>query len=260
MSQLKLGKRPATHDRRDLRFGAYLDTTAVPAPPAQFGHEALYPPKGWGMLGNDEWGDCAWAGAAHETMVFTKETHPRKPAVFTTAGVVGDYEALTGFKPSAGPPDHNPTDLGTSIREQMAYRRKTGIKDSAGARHRIGAYLSIDYTDLDQVYQAMYLFQVVGIGFNFPLSAFDQFHAGKPWDVVPGATVKGAHYVCAVAKRKNIEVVTWGSLQQMTERFFNKYVDEAWAYISVEALKDGKSPQGFRLADLKLDLAALESI
>jgi hypothetical protein len=27
----------------------------------------------WGMLGNDHYGDCVWAGAAHETMLWNKE-------------------------------------------------------------------------------------------------------------------------------------------------------------------------------------------
>jgi hypothetical protein len=260
MHELKLGKLPPVEDPRDLLFAKYLDTSALPTPPPHFGHETLYSPRGWGMLGNDEWGDCAWAGAAHETMVLTKESHPKKPATFTTASVLSDYEKVTGFRPSAGPTDHNPTDKGTVVRDMMAYRRKTGVKDSAGGRHKIGAYLAIDFTNLEEIYLAMYLFQVVGVGFNFPLSAYDQFSAGKPWDVVPGATVAGGHYVPAVARRGNLEVVTWGAVQQMTEAFFDKYVDEAWAYISVEDLKDGKSPQGFRLAELKTDLASLESV
>jgi hypothetical protein len=103
-----------------------------------------------------------------------------------------------------------------------------------------------------------YLFEVVGIGFVFPETAMDQFNQGKTWDVVPGAKIKGAHYVCAVAKRQNIDVVTWGALQKMTGRFFRAYCDEAWTYVSNEDLKSGKSPEGFDLAQLKADLAALE--
>ncbi len=260
MPELKLGKLPPVTDQRDLLFANYVDTTTLPTPPPQFGHENLYAARGWGMLGNDEWGDCAWAGPAHETMLLTKETHPKAPAEFTTANVLLDYEALTGFKPSAGAPGHNPTDNGTVVRDMMGYRRSTGILDAAGKRHKIGAYLSLDITNLAQIYQALYLFETVGIGFRFPISAFGQFHDGKPWDVVPGSKLDGGHYVPAVAKRTNIDVVTWGALQEMTESFFHTYCDEAWAYISVEDLKDGKSPQGFNLAQLKLDLAALESV
>ena len=59
MAELKLGKRPATEDTRDLLFARYVEPAKLPTPPAQFGHETLFKPKSWGMLGNDEWGDCA---------------------------------------------------------------------------------------------------------------------------------------------------------------------------------------------------------
>ncbi len=257
MPELKLGKLPATHDARDLLFANYVQPANLPTPPAHFGHENLFPPRAWGMLGNDEWGDCAWAGPGHETMLLTKEGG--HPAQFTTASVLSDYSAVTGFKASAGPPGHNPTDKGTAVRDAMSYRRKTGILDGAGKRHKIGAYLALDQTNLTEIFQALYLFQVVGIGFVFPKTAWAQFAAGKPWDVVPNAAIDGAHYVCAVARRTNIEVVTWGALQQMTKRFLTAYCDEAWCYVSNEDLKSGHNPDGFNLAQLKADLAALEA-
>jgi hypothetical protein len=255
MPELKLGKLPATEDERDLLFARYVRPEQLPAPPAQFGHETLVGPKAWGMLGNDEWGDCAWAGPAHETMLLTIEGGA--PATFTTADVLSDYAAGTGFDPNAGPPGDNPTDKGSSVREVLDYRRKTGIVDSAGSRHTIGAYVKLDRTNLVEVYQALYVFQVVGIGIEFPDSAMDQFKAGEPWDVVPGAEILGGHYVPCVAKRDDIDVVTWGALQQMTERFFQTYCDEAWAYVSTEDLQSGKDPEGFDLTQLRADLAAL---
>src|SRR6476646_6592407 len=99
MPQLKLGKRPAKDDSRDLLFARYVEPVKLPTPPPQFGHETLFKPKSWGMLGNDEWGDCAWAGPAHETMLLTKEGG--HPAHFTTHGVLSDYAAGTGFDPNA---------------------------------------------------------------------------------------------------------------------------------------------------------------
>ena len=255
MAGLPLGKRPATEDRRDLLFGTYVREAALPTPPAQFGHETLFPPKGWGMLGNDEWGDCAWAGPAHETMLLS--TEGGDPASFTTAGVLADYAAGTGFDPNAGPPGGNPTDKGSDVRQVLRYRVKTGVVDAAGKRHRIGAYVRLRRGNLTQLYQALFLFQVVGIGIRFPSSAMDQFHAGEPWDVVPGATIEGGHYIPCVARRAVIEVVTWGALQGMTEAFFTQYCDEAWAYISTEDLQNGVDPEGFDLTQLRADLAAL---
>ena len=255
MPQLKLGKMPAKDDSRDLLFARYAVPVKLPTPPPQFGHETLFKPKSWGMLGNDEWGDCAWAGPAHETMLLTKEGG--HPAHFTTHGVLSDYAAGTGFDPAAGPPDENPTDRGSEVRQVLGYRRSTGIVDSKGTRHKIDAYLKLDHRDVNQLYQALYLFQVVGLGLRFPSSAMEQFHAGEPWDVVHGAHVEGGHYVSCVAKRDLIEVVTWGALQGMTEHFFHTYCDEAWAYVSSESMKNGVSPEGFKLDELRADLAAL---
>lgn len=255
MTSLRLGKHPATQDERDLMFSKYVQPAQLPTPPAQFGHEGLFGPKAWGMLGNDKWGDCAWAGPAHETMILT--TEGGHPASFTEAEVVSDYSAGTGFDPNAGAPGSNPTDKGSNVRDVLKYRAKTGIVDAAGTRHKIGAFVKLDQTDLNQVIQALYLFQVVGIGIEFPSSAMDQFNAGKPWDVIAGSKVEGGHYIPLVARRDNLDVVTWGALQQMTEAFFQKYCDEAWAYISEENLVSGKDPEGFDLAQLRADLAAL---
>ncbi len=183
MPGLRLGKKPATDDAKDLLFSNYVDTTKLPPTPAEFGHEKLFSPKGWGMLGNDEWGDCAWAGPAHETMLLS--TEGAHPAAFTTAGVLSDYSAGTGFDSNAGPPGKNPTDNGSEVRKVLSYRRKTGIIDASQKRHKIGAFVKLEPKNLTHVYQAMYLFQVVGIGIEFPGSAMEQFHEGKPWSVVP---------------------------------------------------------------------------
>lgn len=255
MSQFKLGKRPATEDKRDLKFATYVQAAALPTPPEQFGHEALFGAKDWGMLGNDQWGDCAWAGPAHETMLLS--TEGGNPAMFTDAGVLSDYSAGTGFDPNAGPSGQNPTDQGSNVRDVLKYRVKTGIVDASGARHKIGAFVKLEPKNITQIAQAMYLFQAVGIGIEFPDSAMTQFNAGEPWDVVPGAKIEGGHYIPLIARRENLEIVTWGALQGMTLAFFEQYCDEAWAYISTEDLQADKDPEGFDLSQLKADLAAL---
>jgi len=63
--------------------------------------------------------------------------------------------------------------------------------------------------------------------------------------------------VSGVAKRQNIDIVTWGALQQMTERFFETYCEEAWVYISAENLQNGKTPEGFNISQLQADISAL---
>jgi len=255
MPRLKLGKPPATDDTRDLLFKNYVQ---LPSPPTTFSNASLFPAKGWGMLGNDEWGDCVWAGAGHETMLLSKLGN--KEADFTAQDVLAGYEAVTGFNPQAGSPGHNPTDNGTEPRKAYGYRRATGIVDVAGNPHKIGAYLKLDTGNLEHIYQAAYLFEVVGIGFKFPEYAMEQFHNGEPWDVIPGKepNPEEGHYVPCIGKSTNIEVVTWGALQQMTVAFFEAYCDEAWTYISEEPFVNGRDIDGFDLEQLKADLKALK--
>ena len=88
---MKLGKHPATPRPKDLRLAAYLDPT-LPAPPGTFGLDHVEPVDGWGMLGNDRYGDCVWAGACHETMVLTgRGDSYNLPASFSDADSLNAY-------------------------------------------------------------------------------------------------------------------------------------------------------------------------
>ena len=263
----RLGKAPATYDRRDLLFAQYRTHEELPSHPIHFGHEQLVAAKAWQMLGNgpDDTvapgfggaGDCVFAGGDHETMLWTLEGG--QPATFTGATAVADYSAVTGYNPKA-PLDangNNPTDNGTNVRDALKYRQKTGLIDAKGRRHKIGAYVAVELGNMDQLLEALYLFGIVGIGIKFPNSAMDQFNAGRPWSVVPGPDPVEGHYIPLVAYRTNLECVTWGRIQPMTRQFFTKYCDEAWTILSPEMLRADKSPEGFDLAQLQADINAL---
>ena len=205
------------------------------------------------MLGNDQYGDCVWAGAAHETMLWNKEA--ARTVAFNNTGVLKDYSAVTGFKPN-----DPSTDNGTDMQVAASYRRKTGVLDGQGKRHKVTAYLALKVGDIDQLALAIYLFGATGIGIKFPGSAMDQFNAGKPWDVVSNAKIEGGHYIPGVGRDQsgNIVIVTWGKTQLMTPRFFKKYCDEVIAYVSTEAIATGgKTLDGFDLVQLEKDLNAL---
>jgi hypothetical protein len=247
--QFKLGKKPARRGAVKFKLAAYLLKPQLPTPPPVFGHQTLV--SGWGMLGNDKYGDCVWAGAAHETMLWNKEAN--QSVAFNNNVVLGDYSKVTGFNPN----DPN-SDQGTDVQVAASYRRKTGVKDANGKRHKVKAYLALAVGDATQLMLGMYLFSAVGIGFKFPNSAMDQFNAGKPWDVVPGPAPTEGHYVPGVGRDSNgnIVVVTWGRIQLMTPRFYQKYCDEAIVYVSPEMLVPplDKTLEGLDLNQLMADL------
>ncbi|MGA3308688.1 MAG: hypothetical protein ABSD08_08740 [Xanthobacteraceae bacterium] len=249
--KFKLGKKPARAGAVRLKLANYTNVTALPPLPATFGHETIIGAHDWGMLANDRYGDCVWAGAAHETMMLAKEGGD--VVTFTDANVLSDYAAVTGFNP-ADPS----TDQGTDMQDAAAYRRKTGIIDATGKRNTIAAYLALEPGNVEHLYQATYLFGAAGIGLQLPSSALAQSEHGQLWDVVAGAPVEGGHYVPLVGRSADgLDIVTWGAIQVMTEAFLKKYCDEAIAYVSQECLVDQKSPEGFAYADLISDLAAL---
>src|SRR4051794_38555156 len=240
--QYKLGKMPARPGAVSMKLSTYLTKAQLPVPPANFGHYELI--SKYGMLGNDSYGDCVWAGAAHETMMWCAEAG--SSAAFNDKVVLGDYSKVTGFNPN-----DPSTDQGTDMQMAASYRRKTGVKDSTGKRHKVVAYLAIAKGNLDQHVSAAYLFGAVGVGIKFPGSAMDQFNAGKPWGVVPGSKIEGGHYIPLVGRRNgNLLVVTWGRIQEMTPAFFKKYNDESIVYLTKEDLTAGVTPEGLNLAQL----------
>jgi hypothetical protein len=249
---VKLGKKPFVKDHRDLLYKNYIDKTVLPPLPASFGHQNFI--NNWGMLGNDSVGDCVIAGADHETMLWTKEGSTE--AIFKAANAISDYSAITGYNPN----DPN-SDQGTDPRTACLYRQKTGLIDANGNRHKIGAFLALDQTNLNEVLEAAYLLSAIGIGIQFPASAMDQFNAGQTWTVVSGSQIEGGHYVPVFAYDGTyLYCVTWGKVQKITKGFFTTYCDEAWAILSQEFLnKQGVSPEGFNLSQLQADLAVISN-
>jgi hypothetical protein len=251
---MKLGKKSARPNSIKLKLVQIMDATHLPVPPPAFGHANLVHGR-WSVLGNDAYGDCVWAGAAHEQMLFSL-AGKHGAVKFDDKSVLSDYAAVTGFDAS------NPaTDQGTDMQEAASYRRKTGVIDYHGIRHKIDAYAEITRGDLSQVALATWLFGACGIGVEFPNSAMDQFDAGKAFSVVPGAKIEGGHYMPCIGRHKdgNYVLVTWGKTVLATPEWMRKYMDESIAYISRDIIRDKTqmSEEGFDLAALDNFLSSL---
>jgi hypothetical protein len=131
-ANLLTGKTAARPGAVSFKFSRYFDLAALPTPPRRFGHYQKV--QQWGELGNDIAGDCVWAGAGHETMLWNAAN--KRPINITAANSLSDYSALTGYSPS------KPfSDRGTDMSDAADYRRKTGIVDAAGIRHTVDAYV-----------------------------------------------------------------------------------------------------------------------
>ena len=250
----RLGKLPARKGAIKFKLGTFFAARNLPTPPAVFGHYGSVE-KFYG-LGNDKWGCCVFAGAAHETMIWSV-AGGRPRARFTIKDVLSDYSAVTGFDPAK--PE---TDAGTDMQIAASYRRKTGIIDATGKRHTIDAYVAPRVGDADELALAVYLTGAAGVGLMLPNSAMDQSDRSEPWSVVQrDGGIAGGHYVAAVGRRANgnFVVVTWGKLQEMTPEFYARYSDEGIAYVSLELIRDKVSPEGFDADQLRAALANLSA-
>jgi len=215
----KLGKLPAQPGRPHLKLTPTLGQ--LPDPPAEVDNGAgQYP-----MYANDHLGDCVEAGLGHQVGQYTRVSSGTE-VLFSDDQIIAAYSAITGYTPG----DEN-TDEGTYTQDAMTWWRKTGLEG-----HKIVLFASIRLTDVKALKQAIWAFGGVGIGFNFPAYAMDQFNAGQPWDVQrQNAQIEGGHYVLATGyDEKYLNVKTWGAEQEMSWAFLAKYADEAWVVLTEE--------------------------
>jgi hypothetical protein len=252
---LKHGCLPTPPDERDLKLASYLDHATLPPIPTYWGFDQAVPKGQFGMLGNDQVGDCVFAAAAHQVMVHSAAA-TGTPIPFTDEGVISDYSAVTGYVP--GDPS---TDQGTDLRTSLAYRHKTGIIDATGKRHKIGAYLRLDPTDTRGLATAGYLFGSVIVALEVTELAYTEYDHGTMWTWSKTAQGDGLHCVPLIAHREHLEIITWGKVQTMSAGYWQHYYSDAWVVVSPEFLNgEGQTPEGFNLAQLNADLSQLHSI
>lgn len=272
----KTGKRPAVFHADLIRFADVKTSAGIPTPvyKSPFGYGDDFrngAPKGWKMLGNgpsDDGsipasdtaalqgaGDCAWAGPAHETMLIDKNAGRPVP-LFTGLNVLEQYSEYCGYNLVTGA-----NDQGSDVVEVLRWRQTRGLLDASGNVHKIGAFVALEVGNLTELWEALYYFDCVGLGINFPGTAMTQFDNGQMWSVVPGAQIDGGHYIPLVGRPgENVwTCVTWGQRQTMTSQFVSTYMDEAYAYITPERYNavTGKTPQGVDDYDLEMYLKML---
>jgi hypothetical protein len=243
----KLGKKPARHDPRTLQMANYLGITHLPDIPATRDWTSKAT-AAWGMMLNDQLGDCTCAAAAHITQVWSANEGPIE-ITLPDAEVLKAYEAVGHYKPG------NPaSDQGAVEMDVLRYWRKHGI-----GGYQIKAYVALEPKNHEHIRAAVNLFGGSYIGLALPVSAQNQ----KVWSVPPGgASGKGApgswggHAVVVEAYDSHgLTCITWGQKKRMTWSFWDTYCDEAYAVLSdLWAPKAKQAPSGFDFATLEADL------
>jgi hypothetical protein len=247
-TQVKLGRLPVRTDARTLALPRYVERTKLPQPPPDLDLAAAV--LEWPMYANDRIGDCTTAAAAHMIEAWTALSRGHAVEV-TERAVIAAFNKVKQVDPRTG-------DEGAVELDVLTYWRKRGI-----GGHRIGAFVRVPVWDHRLVRVATFLFGGLYIGIELPQTAQ---HQGT-WDwthrldgpAKPGSW--GGHAVDVVGyDREALTVVTWGRLQELTWSFWDRYVDEVYAVLSADFLDEaGEAPNGFKLAELKADLALVTS-
>lgn len=251
----KLGLKPHTPDERDIKLTEVYKTSSDL--PSDFGATGL----DWGMLGNDRFGDCYWASAAHEVMAEATQAG-RKP-VFNEQEVLTSYAEYLGLGSVAALNER--TDQGTDAREGAKFRKKSGVKDVRGHGHRIGAYTFIEERDYQTILSAVHDFEGVTVCVELPESAEEAFARAEEgegeyvWDYERGSRILGGHAISGVAaKDGKLVIVSWGQEVVMTEAFVENYLQCVVVYVSGSVLNgEGKSVTGLDLSALRSKLAEI---
>jgi len=215
----KLGKAAAKKDDRNLKFAVLLK--APPALPSSYDFDTTHSGIPTPVFANDTLGDCVIAGRAHQTLRF-EDIEQGSVLMITDKDVTREY-----FKETGG------QDTGLIVLDSLKLWRTKGWKVGK-KKYTIQAFAEVDYTDHDQVLQAVFGDVGVGIGVQLPNDAKQQILTGQPWDVTTGrGSAKGSwggHYVYIPGYTPDGPVcVTWGRKQQMTWAWLDKYCDEAYA-------------------------------
>jgi hypothetical protein len=226
--RLKLGGKPS--DPRKPRAVLRRRPGHALNPPAQStGLSKLVPASAWGMLGNDQLGDCVCAGALHGQQLIDKAGKGVDTG-FTTQDAISMYEVVGGYVP--GRPN---TDQGAELIDGLKYWAQ-GLGSSRS--FKADAYAQFDIKDTDLLKQLINDFGVVYLALEVPESAMTQFDAGQPWTVVKRSPIEGGHCVPGVDYDENyLYVVTWASVQAVSWDFVAKYFDEGWAVTSADLVK-----------------------
>lgn len=275
---LRLGKKPARHDARDLRFADLrpkgVSLPKFPKPAGGYGMD--FGQTGWKMLGNgpqddntidpswaaaDGCGNCELAGPCHDIMESAYNAGRPVPR-FTSLSAVTEYAKFTeSVAPGQGyDPQTGANDTGCDTQQVLSWRQKVGVTDADGGVHEIGPYFSVEVGDFDQMWDALWLGEHLGLGIApFPQSAMDEFNAGQTWTYVPGSPASDGHWIILPGHpTANLWTgVTWGQRKPITPSFITHYGDECWVWLDPEQFTaaTGKDAHNFDAADVEQYLA-----
>lgn len=180
----------------------------------------------WGMLGNDQYGNCGPCGVAHERMIAGYAP--------TAAEVVKMYLAYTDGQ-----------DVGVVIADFLLWCYQQGL---------IEGFAPVELGSIDGVMAEFNRGVILGV--NLTDDAEQLFSANQPWTTAAGEKPDDneGHVVLkikSVDARSDGTCVTWGADEAMTGPWQAECVEEAWVIVTKEDVDE---------ADYKMLVADLDAL
>jgi hypothetical protein len=251
----KLGRR-ALH-APPLKLADYLEEGAKPPAAVHRSHIGF----SWGMLANDQLGDCGEAMVLHAIEAFHLDAGTPVPA-FTDQDAIALYSQAAGYDP-ADPS----TDQGTDNAQLVQSWQSPGVTCAAdSSTHTIAGSLFVDPANVVEAQIAIWEFVVLFRAIALPaavegangqwtlpadLSAPDAQPGSYGGHDVPYLSYDGARY----------RTITWGQEWLVDVDFDQYYAEQGFVVVTREMLnRSGISPSGVNWSRLNADLAALPSV
>lgn len=242
------GRLPHDPDRPHLKVSRLL-TPELPAPPPRADWLSPVPADAWGMLGNDQVGDCTIAGLAHKRIGDAWVNQGRRLDISTADCL--KYYAHFGYRP--GDPS---TDQGAVCQDVLAYWHRRGFRGEENL-----AYARVNVDDHTELKQAIHLFGQIYVGVTITQAAEDQFNGDEVWDVVRRSPQLGGHCITLGAYDEHgLDAVTWGTVHRLTWRWWDVYGDEAWVVFNPHDFVDpktGHDRDGLDVTTMRADYTSL---
>ena len=247
-NRFKGGKLPPVRKPWHVALTDHLDAAATwPSVPAQ-GWEFAVPPSELGVLGNDQYGDCAEAGAYGLAQLQSSNADPADPIVPTTAQALALYAAVTGFNVS-----DPSTDQGTVLTDLLTYWQNTGLpvttRSGKTGVSKIVGWASLDISSFAMMRWAAYTFGGSYLGINCPQQCEDDT---SNWNFAPGLPIAGGHCIVQAGEGSaGGKMRSWGMFIPASAGFMGAYVDEGYVVVSQDWLNaQRQSPSGLNLDSL----------
>lgn len=257
LEEVCLGKKAAKPIEKLMPMREHFLGGMLPTPPNQFSWRKGI--RSWGMMLNNDIGDCTAASIGHMIQVHTLNA---TGIIKTPPDLIVEqlYEQF-GFDPNAEVQDgRNVTDNGAELSDVVKYVAKNGFYN-----YSFHGFGNVDIKNENDLKVAVWLYGGMHIGLGLPLSIRGQ----SIWDVVdPNGqgdskfNSLGGHAVYCTGYDENlVEFITWGYAPQfMTWNFALTYLDEAYVMLSNiwENSSTTTTPSGFSVASLEENMNNLD--